>query len=529
MVSTYFNPDEYWQGPEVAHYMVFGYGHLTWEWKQRAQLRGVAHTLFFAVPFKLLAVLGMDSPTLIAYTPRVVQGVIAGVGDYYTHRLGLKLFGPKAASWTLFCSIFSWFHFFCSVRTFSNSIESVLTVISLCHWPMLNGNRPAEYANALLFAGLAVVVRPTSAVVWVFVGVVDLMTTMDTWAKRWSLCATLVMPMVIITLGISVVLDRWFYGEWTCVLYNFLEFNVFKGLDKLYGTHPWYWYFLEGFTTVLGVYTPFLIFGFKEAWRVPTAPCRTRALGWTIMWALVVYSFGGHKEFRFVLPLLPMALVYCGYTMHLLHTKQSLLAWGQRSVFAIVGVNVIMAGYLSFAHQRSPVTVMNYLRNEAADPNTARPVGSIHFLMPCHSTPYYSQLHQNIPMWFIDCSPPFMVEPPSARRELQQVKYFEQSPLDFVQDLYSDVGNEGLKLDLSSTEVMGRSPGVWVTWKHAELPTHIVTFDSFESSLAPFFQRHGYTEQARFFHSHVQGDVDATEHHGSASVWSRGTSTKRSK
>lgn len=26
LVGTYFNPDEYWQGPEVAHRMVFGYG-----------------------------------------------------------------------------------------------------------------------------------------------------------------------------------------------------------------------------------------------------------------------------------------------------------------------------------------------------------------------------------------------------------------------------------------------------------------------------------------------------------------------
>ena len=26
-VRTYFTPDEYWQGPEVAHGMVFGYGH----------------------------------------------------------------------------------------------------------------------------------------------------------------------------------------------------------------------------------------------------------------------------------------------------------------------------------------------------------------------------------------------------------------------------------------------------------------------------------------------------------------------
>jgi GPI mannosyltransferase 3 len=27
VTHTYFNPDEYWQGPEIAHGMVFGHGY----------------------------------------------------------------------------------------------------------------------------------------------------------------------------------------------------------------------------------------------------------------------------------------------------------------------------------------------------------------------------------------------------------------------------------------------------------------------------------------------------------------------
>ena len=30
--QTFFQPDEYFQSLEVAHHLVFGYGHLTWEW-----------------------------------------------------------------------------------------------------------------------------------------------------------------------------------------------------------------------------------------------------------------------------------------------------------------------------------------------------------------------------------------------------------------------------------------------------------------------------------------------------------------
>lgn len=31
--QTYFQPDEFYQALEPAHWLVFGYGHLTWEWR----------------------------------------------------------------------------------------------------------------------------------------------------------------------------------------------------------------------------------------------------------------------------------------------------------------------------------------------------------------------------------------------------------------------------------------------------------------------------------------------------------------
>jgi len=46
---------------------------------------------------------------------------------------------------------------------------------------------------------------------------------------------------------------------------------------------------------------------------------------------------------------------------------------------------------------------MIYLSKEARNEK----VESILFLMQCHATPYYSTLHRNLPMRFLDCSPRF--------------------------------------------------------------------------------------------------------------------------
>lgn len=67
-----------------------------------------------------------------------------------------------------------------------------------------------------------------------------------------------------------------------------------------------------------------------------------------------------------------------------------------------INVNYI---YYLFSQQRGPEDVMNHLAREAFQGN----VKSILFLTPCHATPYYSMLHQNVPMQFLDCTPRFRI------------------------------------------------------------------------------------------------------------------------
>lgn len=54
-----------------------------------------------------------------------------------------------------------------------------------------------------------------------------------------------------------------------------------------------------------------------------------------------------------------------------------------------------------FTRQRGSEDVMIYLSKEA----NKQGVKSVLFLMPCHSTPYYSTLHHDLPMRFLDCTP----------------------------------------------------------------------------------------------------------------------------
>jgi phosphatidylinositol glycan class B len=66
--QTYFQPDEYWQSLEVAHEYVFGYGFLTWEWRDLpdgGRLRGWIWPGVFVIIYRFLQITGLDDTRLL--------------------------------------------------------------------------------------------------------------------------------------------------------------------------------------------------------------------------------------------------------------------------------------------------------------------------------------------------------------------------------------------------------------------------------------------------------------------------------
>lgn len=64
---TFFQPDEYLQSLEPAHALVFGYGHLTWEWLTTRPIRSVIYPALNVPVYWVLKVTGVDNvcPSLI--------------------------------------------------------------------------------------------------------------------------------------------------------------------------------------------------------------------------------------------------------------------------------------------------------------------------------------------------------------------------------------------------------------------------------------------------------------------------------
>ncbi|XP_072968817.1 mannosyltransferase APTG1 [Typha angustifolia] len=472
LVQTYFNPDEHWQSLEVAHFIVFGYGHLTWEWKQK--IRSYLHPLVFALLYKIMAFLRLDTPWFMAKAPRILQSLFASFGDLYLYKLSKLVFGEHVARWAFFSQLVNWFMFFCFTRTLSNCLEAVLTVTGLFYWfYSIDSSKQGQVASrklALFTAALACAIRPTSAITWLYVGLLDLIGM----RSRLQFLFLEVIPVGVLVLAATCCLDWWMYGSWTIVPLNFLKFNFLSSGGDYYGTHPYHWYFTQGFPSMIGTFLPFSLIGIikSKEWR----------LSGLIGWVLALYSVLGHKEFRFVLPVLPIVLMFSGYCLAAMSRSDlsdEKRSRGSRSrhkrrvqlaILLLIMSNVPMALYMSLVHQRGTEDVMYYLSKEAQEGR----VKSILFLMPCHSTPYYSTLHCNLPMRFLDCTPS------DSKGILDESDRFMMNPVNFTNNIL----------------------------RNLSLPSHIVLFDAQDKHLHETLITHSFRQVKRFFHAHFKVDRD---------------------
>ena len=83
---------------------VYGYGYLTWEWKQ--QLRSAIHPLIYVLGYKLVG----DNTTLVRISPKVINALIAAIGEYNLYKFIIVYDSEKLAWITLMLSLFNPFN-----------------------------------------------------------------------------------------------------------------------------------------------------------------------------------------------------------------------------------------------------------------------------------------------------------------------------------------------------------------------------------------------------------------------------------
>lgn len=220
------------------------------------------------------------------------------------------------------------------------------------------------------------------------------------------------------TLSLIVLMDSLYFGSLTFTPINFLRINM-SSVALFYGGNPWHYYLSQALPILLTTTLPLFLDGVylnfsNKTQNGPNGQALRNLLG-LIAWTTAVYSLAGHKEWRFIHPILPAMHIFC--VLSLQYRGRSLLKsssdkkklhpltilskpWG---FLVLLSLPAII--YVTFAHGRAQIAVIDYLRSIPR-----KDLQSVGFLMPCHSTPWMAYLHEphltDNRGWALGCEPP---------------------------------------------------------------------------------------------------------------------------
>lgn len=465
------------------------------EW--RSHLRTSVHPYLFASTFtladklsNLLSLAPRSRAATFLAAPRVLQAFWAAWMDFCTWKLAAKLYpGPEVRGAALALTVGSPWQWFCSTRTFSNSLEATLTVGALLLFPwrfFLERNErsiPKGLWTALTAAAAAFYFRPTNIIIWIAIsaGLV--------WCNR-SLPQALTLLQYAALVGTGVIVlfagvDRIYYGEWAFPPLKFLYINLFQSLAVFYGQNRVDYYFTEGLPLLLTTALPFAAIGLWGAlcrngddWQKQTRSIFAAATLITV----ISLSTIAHKEMRFIYPLLPILHVLAARPLAAFPYTRS------RKTLLLVGlvVNIFIAYYTTMIHQRGVIDVIHYLRNVQESRFNTSGGGaenlSVGFLMPCHSTPWRSHLiYPEIDAWALTCEPPLGFSMEERATYLDEADVFYEGPQEWLE------------------ANMGKDGRAW--------PECLVFFEHLEGTVkATLEEDKGYKECRRFFNTQWHDD-----------------------
>jgi hypothetical protein len=345
-----FWPDEIYQSFEPAHALVFGHGLIPWEFVQGA--RSWALPGFVAGLLKLCAMVGADHPSEYVVFVKSVFGLISVGTAWGSYRLARALGAdelPAAACAALFSLLTPVIYF--APRAMSENATALPVVWglalvldgSLVSAAFTGGDQRAKrlfWLGASLL-GLSVMLRLHSGVFCV--GVVGVVAASRQWKALGHLVAVLGIWAVLFG---ALDAATWHdapgakAGGWFHSAVVYLRFNLIEGKAAGWGIAPWPFFF-ERSWAIMPLACVLFALGVIGSFR--------RALGTIAIAALylALHSATPHKEYRFILPVLPLLAALCGVAasqLSIARLKQVAMA----SMLLVSGASALTMESLTF-------------------------------------------------------------------------------------------------------------------------------------------------------------------------------------
>ena len=290
----HLHPDEYYQILEFAAYKLkLNSEHgLTWEFYE--QIRPAIQAWLVVYLYKLIALISLPNPFWVTFLTRVFAGLLSLTAiTLFITTFKSELKTPARQRWFILLSLFSWLAVFNSIRYSSENISAKLFLIGFCllFWPALRRNA-VSYLLLGIILGLSFITRFQSG--FMILGLMSWLLFIQRLKLKYCL---LLLSGIGLAIALGCYIDHWFYGNWVFTPWRYFAANILAGKAASFSVDPWYMYL-----SIAGLvpYGPLYILAtlYFIIYR------RKHVISWVMVPFILAHLLVGHKELRFLTPLL---------------------------------------------------------------------------------------------------------------------------------------------------------------------------------------------------------------------------------
>ena len=291
----FHHPDEYYQ---IFEYMMVFQGKagssILSPLEMKYQMRPWFQPILFTALTAPLKWFGLSSPFYATLWLRMLTGLLA----FANFSLWMKWSYFKTEGKIKYQYLW-WFLPYFAIRTSSDTwgAHFALIALALLSLSLLKPEKLSLRPMIIfaLFSGLAILFRYQTILI-IFPTVLWLIIN-----KKISLRIFFISTFIFIFICLlELPFNYWGYGRWTLASYNHAYTNVVLKISHQFGTMPPWGYFKLIFKSGYGIFGLYFIsltiFFWKKNWK--------SLLGFTTLFYFIFFCFIGHKEVRFLTPLL---------------------------------------------------------------------------------------------------------------------------------------------------------------------------------------------------------------------------------
>lgn len=298
----YYHADEHYQIIEFAGIIDGSNTAEDLPWEFKAKIRSALQPTIAHFIFKTCELFSIYNPYNKTFLLRLLTGIMSVISILFFTNSCKELILKKYWKPFLILSYFTWFIPFLSVR-FSSETYAGITLLSTVAIIIKDRKNYNKYLISGIFLGLSFLFRYQIAIS----GIGIVLWLLFIKKENFNHLITFISAILIIVV-IGLFLDSWFYNEPNITFWNYLKVNIFEGKAAEFGVSPWYYYlvysaFFSFLPIGLSIISAFVILLYKKPKSI---------FIWTILPFIIVHSFIGHKELRFLFPIInfiPIVLI----------------------------------------------------------------------------------------------------------------------------------------------------------------------------------------------------------------------------